>query len=286
MPRDLTLYKAGNSICSQKVLITLAEKKLEFETVDISLFENEQYSQKYLAINPKGVVPALDHAGTVITESTLICEYLDERFGQSQLIPSSALHRARMRKWSKIVDEGLFEATREISFSAMFREKMRSMTEEQRQIRFMNIGDPERRARYVSTYEMGIESPYVFQAVAIVEKAVNDMEYTLAQGGPWLVGEKMTLADINLMPFIARLEYLGLLDIWTSRQTHIVDWWTQSKNLTSYHESISSSLSENEIDKMRLYGQKIRADIGMLHDSYRAYIQPEPAADTVTKVSG
>jgi hypothetical protein len=62
-----------------------------------------------------------------------------------------------MRLWSKHIDEGLFEATREISFSAMFRDKLRNMSEEQRQIRFRNIGDPARSARFMSTYEHDVE---------------------------------------------------------------------------------------------------------------------------------
>ena len=70
----------------------------------------------------------------------------------------SPYERSQMRLWSKHIDEGLFEATREISFSAMFRERLRNMTEEQRQIRFRNIGDPARTARFMSTYEHGVES--------------------------------------------------------------------------------------------------------------------------------
>jgi hypothetical protein len=56
-----------------------------------------------------------------------------------------------MRLWSKAVDETLFEATRELSFSAMFRERMRNMTEEQREGRYRNVGDPIKRARLIST---------------------------------------------------------------------------------------------------------------------------------------
>jgi glutathione S-transferase len=74
----LTLYKAGNSICTQKVVITLAEKAVRYETVNINLFKNEQYDPAYLKINPKGVVPSLIDDGKIIVESTLICEYLDE----------------------------------------------------------------------------------------------------------------------------------------------------------------------------------------------------------------
>ncbi len=53
-----------------------------------------------------------------------------------------------MRLWSKFVDEGLFEGVTELSFSAMFRERMRAMAPEMRERRFANIGDPRRRDRF------------------------------------------------------------------------------------------------------------------------------------------
>jgi glutathione S-transferase len=35
------------------------------------------------------------------------------------------------------------------------------------------------------------------------------LEEALAEGGPWILGDQLTLADINLMPYAARLDYLG-----------------------------------------------------------------------------
>src|SRR6202142_3957233 len=143
----LKVYNYFNSICTHKVFITLAEKGLPFETQNVDLFKNEQFKPEYLKINPKGVVPALDHDGRIVIESSLICEYLDESFAHPGLVPADPFARARMRLWSKAVDESLFEATRELSFSAMFRERMRNMTEEQRAGRFRNTGAPGKRAR-------------------------------------------------------------------------------------------------------------------------------------------
>src|SRR3954465_14094966 len=165
----LKVYSYFNSICTQKVFITLAEKSVRYETQNVDLFKNEQFSPAYLKINPKGVVPALDHDGRIVTESSLICEYLDECFPDRPRAPDDPYLRARMRLWSKAVDEQLFEATRELSFSAMFRDRMRSMTEEQRQGRYRNVGDPIKRARLMSTYEEGVESPYVFQGIGAFE---------------------------------------------------------------------------------------------------------------------
>ena len=74
----LKVYSYYNSICTQKVFITLAEKAVRYTTQNVDLFRNEQFSPEYLKINPKGVVPALDHDGRIVIESSLICEYLDE----------------------------------------------------------------------------------------------------------------------------------------------------------------------------------------------------------------
>ena len=254
----LELYTAVNSICAQKVLITLAEKGLAYQTRSIDLFRNEQYSPAFLAINPKGVVPALDHDGAIVTESTLICEYLDDTFPSPRLIPEKPLLRARMRKWSKMVDEGLFEATREFSFSAMFRERMRGMSEEQRQTRFRNVGDPGRRARFMSTYEEGVESPFVLQGIAAFETAFKTMEADLAKAGPWLVGEAMTLADVNMMPFVARLDYLGLLDAWLAHRPSSQAWWARARAVPAFQAAIPRLLASHDVETMRASGARIR----------------------------
>ena len=156
----------------------------------VNLFTAEQYDPKYLKLNPKGLVPTLVHDGNAIAESTLICEYLDEAFPAPPLKPDDPAGRARMRMWSKFVDEGLFEGVTEISFSAMFRERMKNMPEEIRQVRFRNIGDPRRRDRFMSTYELGVQSPYVLHAIGAYERAFKIMEQTLAEGGPWLIGDQ------------------------------------------------------------------------------------------------
>jgi len=106
----LELYQFNNSVCSQKVRLTLCEKGLEWETHEVNLFTSEQYDPAYLALNPKGVVPTLVHDGKPIIESTLICEYVDDTFPDPKLAPSDPYDRARMRLWSKAVDEGYTKA--------------------------------------------------------------------------------------------------------------------------------------------------------------------------------
>jgi glutathione S-transferase len=212
-------------------------------------------------MNPKGVVPTLVHDGVPIIESTLICEYLDESFPVPPLRPDHPTGRARMRLWSKFVDEGLFEGVAELSFSAMFREKMRNMTPEMRERRFANVGDPRRTDRFKSTYEHGVQSPFVLHAIAAYERAFKLMEATLAETGPWLLGTKPTLADINMMPFVARLSYLGLLEAWTADRPNINAWWTRVQKWPSFRRGLSDLITESELAEMRTHGPKIRSDV-------------------------
>ena len=64
----LKLFTAHNSICTQKVFLTLIEKALPWTSEYIDLFNNEQYRPEYLKLNPKGVVPTLIHEGHAIVE--------------------------------------------------------------------------------------------------------------------------------------------------------------------------------------------------------------------------
>jgi glutathione S-transferase len=260
----IVLYDFGNSVCCQKVRITLTAKGLEWDSIKVDLFRSEQYDPRYLALNPKGVVPTLVHDGRPVIESTLICEYLDDVFPDPPLAPADPWQRTRMRLWSKMVDEGLHEGVTEISFSAMFRERMRMMTEDLREARFRNIGDPRRRDRFKSTYELGVRSPFVLHGVAAYERAFKLLEEMLAAGGPWILGPRASLADINLMPYAARLDYLGLLDLWTADRPRIRNWWHTVKQWPSFKSGLQDRITEPEFMEMRVHGPKIRDDVAEL----------------------
>ena len=265
----LKLFSSHNSICTQKVFITLEIKGQPFETQNINLFANEQFSPEYLKINPKGVVPSLEHDGEYVIESSLICEYLEDVFPAPTLAPKDPAARARMRLWSKLVDEQLFEATRELSFSAMFRERMRNMTEEQREGRFRNTGDPMKRARLMSTYAEGVESPYVLQGIGAFEMAFAKMEKELGKH-KWLISGEMTLADINMMPFAARLDFLDLLHVWIADRPKVKDWWRRVQTLPAFISQVAAKTTPEDAANMKKYGGAIAGRVGERRAEYMA----------------
>ena len=258
----LILYDFGNSVCCQKVRVALTEKGQTWEARRVDLFKSEQYDPQYLKMNPKGVVPTLVHDGAPVIESTLICEYIDDTFPDPPLAPKDPAGRARMRLWSKFVDEGLHDGVTEISFSAMFRERMKAMTPEMRAKRFANVGDPRRTDRFRSTYELGAQSPFVLHGIAAYERAFKCLEATLGEhGGPWVLGKHPTLADINLMPYAARLDYLGLIGVWLDERPRVRDWWAMAQDWPSFKRGLRDLISEAEFTEMRTHGPKIRDEI-------------------------
>jgi maleylpyruvate isomerase len=93
------LFSYFRSSASFRVRIALQLKGLPYDYVPIHLVKGggEQFSPEYRAINPAGLVPALEDEGPVITQSLAIIEYLEEKFPQPALLPTDAVGRARVR---------------------------------------------------------------------------------------------------------------------------------------------------------------------------------------------
>jgi glutathione S-transferase len=112
----LTLYHNDMSVCAAKVRTALAAKKLDWNGVHLDLRRGDAQKPEYLKLNPNAVVPTLVHDGQVITESTVICEYIDDQWPGQPLKPRDSFGRAQMRLWTKQLDEGLHPAVGTLSF--------------------------------------------------------------------------------------------------------------------------------------------------------------------------
>ncbi|WP_425644311.1 glutathione S-transferase family protein [Agrobacterium leguminum] len=82
----ITLYMSPGS-CSRVTVNALEEARLVYELRVIDLRANEQHSADYLAVNPKGKVPALSFAGHVLTENPIILCWIDRYCPQAQILP-------------------------------------------------------------------------------------------------------------------------------------------------------------------------------------------------------
>ncbi len=92
------LYQFPQSGNSRTVRIILLEKGLEFERVNINFAKGEHKSPEFLKLNPMGKVPVLvEEGGQVFTESTVINEYLEDRYPDTPCLPPTPEERAIAR---------------------------------------------------------------------------------------------------------------------------------------------------------------------------------------------
>lgn len=92
----MILHEFPLSSASYRVRIALELKGLSYETRGYRLRAGEQRSPGYLAINPAGLVPALEVDGAILTQSLAIIDYLDATRPEPRLIPADAAGRARV----------------------------------------------------------------------------------------------------------------------------------------------------------------------------------------------
>jgi glutathione S-transferase len=154
-------------------------------------------SETYKRINPTGKVPALElDDGSVVPESTVIGEYLEDRFPEPALRPADPLARARMRLLCRLVDLYV-----EPPLHALFPQ----------------VTDPKAR-----------DPKLVADRLAELAPRYDQLAGFLASAGPYALGPQLTLADCTLFPlffYATRVHpFLGDKDPTASRAP-LAAWW-------------------------------------------------------------
>jgi len=99
----MVLHGYYRSSAAFRVRIALNLKGLVHNHAPHHLRRGGQHDPQYLAVNPQGLVPALEDNGRVLTQSLAIVEYLDETHPSPPLLPDNAADRAHVRALAQIV---------------------------------------------------------------------------------------------------------------------------------------------------------------------------------------
>ena len=174
----MILYEHPLSPFARKVKITLFEKGLDFERRTLSQqdFESREFTEK----SPRREVPALVDGELTIVDSTIICEYLEERYPEPRLYPSSAPERARSRMLEELADTQ-FEA----AIWAMY------------EVRFFNRASGELAEKLLQA------------GARDIERHLDRLEREL-EGRPFFGGDAFGIADITLIPQLAGAAQIGI----------------------------------------------------------------------------
>lgn len=102
--RKIQLYDFASSPNCQRVKVVLVEKNLPYNAVPVDLRKGEQKKADFLKLNPYGKVPVIIDGDTVVYESCIINEYLEEKYPAPPLLPGDPARKAKIRI---LIDYGL-----------------------------------------------------------------------------------------------------------------------------------------------------------------------------------
>jgi glutathione S-transferase len=211
---SFTLYNAPQSTCSQRVRFVLNAKGVPFAEIKLDLLAGDQLKPDYLALNPNGVVPTLDHDGAIVIDSSVIIEYLDEVVPERErFTPRDPVKRANMRALMRFIDEMPAAAVRVPTFNLAFLPRFAAMSEEE----FLAFAEskPLRKEFMLAMGRTGFPQKEMDAAMQRLRRTYERMDSEIEKsGGPWLLGEEISLADIALMPAIVRMADLGQETAW------------------------------------------------------------------------
>jgi glutathione S-transferase len=174
----IKLYDFKSSPNCQRVKVVLAEKNLPYEIVPVDLTKKEQKNAEYLKMNPYGKVPVLTDDNTVLYESLIINEYLEEKYPATSLLPKEPAKKAKARI---LTDYGMAH------FDSPYQKlRMELMKEAKEQ-----------------------SQPTIDGAKAELKNLLQRFEEELGEQ-QYLLGD-FSLVDANLIPRFTRLEGFGIL---------------------------------------------------------------------------
>ena len=187
------------------VRMFIAELGLDIETIDIDLIAGENRQEEHLKRNPSGQSPTLElEDGSFLSEITAICEYLDEKQGNTDLMGKTPEERALTRMWTRRVDlqiiEPLITGFRYSEGLELFKTRMQTIPE---------AAD-------------GLKS--------IAQENLAWLNGEM-EGKDYICGDRFSLADIMLYCFIAFGATVG--QNLSEENTNITSWYDRVKERSS-----------------------------------------------------
>ncbi len=189
----------------RKVRLVLAEKKLEVELIEEPVWER---NLDFIRFSPSGKVPLLKEGLSVFTESTPLCEYLDETYPIPKLIPTDKKLRFETRRVSSWFDDKFYnEVTKNLLNERVYK-------------KIFKIGQPDSNA--------------IKEGLRKIKFHFDYLEWLLEKRN-WLAGEKMSLADFSAAGHISALDYIGDID-WHSKPI-IKEWYAKIKSRPAFRNA-------------------------------------------------
>jgi len=264
---DLVLYYYPYSFYSQKVVMALHQMQIRFRQKMVDIHKGKQFTEPFLALNPKGEVPVLVDDVRVIPGSGKIIEYLEDNFsnGNPGLLPNDRDIRTRVEQLHNSIHELKIEP---LSFgAAMFddlgihpkppyncmtnRAQMKDYLEKRPKVLRNEIVKHPMYADKLKEKLRDVQEESNLWTVREdyeglllhIEKVMDECEAELASHdtpGGWLCSPEVSIADVDLSLLLYRLWQLGFeRRMWEKNRPQIKLYFARVRLLDSFQRAIT-----------------------------------------------
>jgi glutathione S-transferase len=206
---DIELFSKAVCPYAQRSQMALIEKGLPFRVIEI---DTDNKPIWFKDVSPYGKVPVLRHGDTLVYESRIVNEYLDEAFPTPPLLPHTPAARAQARIWIDYCDTQLLPVMSAFLIDRRNPEKQTKNREVLRQ-----------RFRFI-----------------------EEEGFRKLSNGPYWLGDEVSLVDLQFMPMFERLPcYVELWDAPSASQFPRLQAWISKMQQRPSHQRTARSYEEH-----------------------------------------
>lgn len=207
-----TLYGPAYSTYTRSVRLALEEKGVDYDLVEVDFLQGPMPPEQ-VERHPFAKVPAFEHDGFELYEVTAIIRYIDDEFDGPSLQPESAKQRARMNQIVSIIDSYTYPCT--VGQLVIQRIVMPMIGEQ-------------------------TDEAAITEAMPEIEKCMKTIA-GLSADAKFLVGDRVTLADIHLAPIFDYFQSTPDSDPILQKIPGLSSWWSAMSERESIKKTQLSS---------------------------------------------
>ena len=239
--KGIHLFHFSGSACSQKLRIFFNIKKINWNSHVINLIKQEQFSEWFLGINPRGLVPTLVHDGDVHIESNEIMAYLDDVYKDNKLFPIDLIDEINK---DLAFEDSLHHDLRRLTFRYIIPHALGKKNpstidaKEQFEGTIQGKADENKSKEILfwkNHYQNGITDDEIIESANKFKNIYEDFDNTLINQ-KYLKGDKFTVVDLAWYVSTKRLAMAGIP---IEKYKNVQKWFSNLDNDENFKKEIN-----------------------------------------------
>ena len=238
--KGIHLFHFSGSACSQKLRIFFNIKKINWNSHVINLIKQEQFSEWFLGINPRGLVPTLVHDGVVHIESNEIMAYLDDVYKDNKLFPIDLIDEINK---DLAFEDSLHHDLRRLTFRYIIPHALGKKNpstidaKEQFEGTIQGKADENKSKEILfwkNHYQNGITDDEIIESANKFKNIYEDFDKTL-KNQKYLKGDEFTVVDLAWYVSTKRLAMAGMP---IRKYKNVQKWFSNLDNDANFKKEI------------------------------------------------